>query len=141
MQFHHNDYVSEDPRVLPAQRYGVDRADELPDEMYVLIVGSGPAGMIAAAQLSMFPYVNTRLIERRPHRLKLGQADGIQSRSVETFQAFGFATEITDEAYEITVMSFWNKNPQSPDNIVRGARPLEDDVGISEFADEMVNKA
>src|SRR5690625_7507099 len=110
MQFHHNGYVSEDPRVLPVQGSGVDRADELPDEMDVLIVGSGPAGMIAAAQLSMFPNVNTRLIERRPHRLTLGQADGIQSRSVETFQAFGFATEITDEAYEITEMSFWNKD-------------------------------
>ena len=73
MQFHHNGYVSEDPRVLPAQGYGVDRAEELPDEMDVLIVGSGPAGMIAAAQLSMFPNVNTRLIERRPHR-QIGRA-------------------------------------------------------------------
>ena len=141
MQFHHNGYVSEDPRVLPAQGYGVDRAEELPDEMDVLIVGSGPAGMIAAAQLSMFPNVNTRLIERRPHRLKLGQADGIQSRSVETFQAFGFATEITDEAYEITEMSFWNKDPQNPDNIVRGARPLDDEFGISEFPHLIVNQA
>lgn len=40
--------------------------------MDVLIVGSGPAGMIAAAQLAMFPNVNTRIIERRPHRLILG---------------------------------------------------------------------
>lgn len=141
MQFHHNGYVSEDPRVLPAQGYGVDRDTELPDEMDVLIVGSGPAGMIAAAQLSMFPNVNTRLIERRPHRLKLGQADGIQSRSVETFQAFGFATEITDEAYEITEMSFWNKDPENPENIVRGARPLDDEFGISEFPHLIVNQA
>lgn len=44
MQFHHNGYVSEDPRVLPAQGYGVDRDTELPDEMDVLIVGSGPHG-------------------------------------------------------------------------------------------------
>ena len=141
MQFHHNGYVSEDPRVLPAQGYGVDRAEELPEEMDVLIVGSGPAGMIAAAQLSMFPNVNTRLIERRPHRLTLGQADGIQSRSVETFQAFGFATEITDEAYEITEMSFWNKDPQQPENIIRGARPLDDEFGISEFPHLIVNQA
>ena len=141
MQFHHNGYVSEDPRVLPAAGYGVDRAEELPDEMDVLIVGSGPAGMIAAAQLSMFPNVNTRIIERRPHRLKLGQADGIQSRSVETFQAFGFATEITDEAYEIIEMSFWNKDPENPENIVRGARPLDDEFGISEFPHLIVNQA
>ena len=69
MQFHHNGYVSQDPRVLEPASYGVDRASELPDTMDVLIVGSGPAGMITAAQLAMFPSVNTRIIERRPHRL------------------------------------------------------------------------
>ena len=104
MQFHHNGYVSQDPRVLPAAGYGINRAEELPETMDVLIVGSGPAGMIAAAQLSRFPNINTRIIERRPHRLELGQADGIQARSVETFQAFGFAAEITEEAYTITEM-------------------------------------
>ncbi|MGC8030423.1 FAD-dependent monooxygenase, partial [Salmonella enterica] len=82
-------YVSTDPRVLPAEGIGLDRPDELPDEMDVLIVGTGPAGMIAAAQLSRFPDVHTRIIERRPQRLEVGQADGIQARSVETFQAFG----------------------------------------------------
>lgn len=141
MQFHHNGYVSEDPRVHEPAGYGIDRASELPDEMDVLIVGSGPAGMIAAAQLAMFPDVNTRIIERRPHRLELGQADGIQSRSVETFQAFGFAKEITEEAYEITEMSFWNPDPQDRSKIVRGARPIDDEHGISEFPHLIVNQA
>ena len=141
MQFHHNGYVSEDPRVHEPLGYGVDRPTELPDEMDVLIVGSGPAGMIAAAQLSMFPHVNTRIIERRPHRLELGQADGIQSRSVETFQAFGFAKEITEEAYEITEMSFWNPDPQDRSKIIRGARPIDDEHGISEFPHLIVNQA
>ena len=141
MQFHHNGYVSEDPRVHEATGYGVDRAVELPDEMDVLIVGSGPAGMIAAAQLAMFPSVNTRIIERRPQRLELGQADGIQSRSVETFQAFGFAKEITEEAYEITEMSFWNPDPEDRSKIVRGARPIDDEHGISEFPHLIVNQA
>ena len=67
----------------------------------VAVVGSGPAGMIAAAQLAMFPDVHTRIIERRPHRLEIGQADGIQARSVETFQAFGFADEIINEAFDL----------------------------------------
>lgn len=141
MQFHHNGYVSEDPRVHEPAGYGIDRVAELPDEMDVLIVGSGPAGMIAAAQLAMFPDVNTRIIERRPHRLELGQADGIQSRSVETFQAFGFAKEITEEAYEITEMSFWNPDPQDRSKIIRGARPIDDEQGISEFPHLIVNQA
>ena len=89
MQFHHHGYVSSDPRISPARAGGVDRPTELPDEVDVLIVGSGPAGMLLAAQLSQFPGVTTRIIERREGRLVLGQADGIQPRSVETFQALG----------------------------------------------------
>lgn len=141
MLFHHNGYVSHDPREWEPAGYGVDRASELPDEMDVLIVGSGPAGVIAAAQLSMFPHVNARIIERRPHRLELGQADGIQSRSVETFQAFGFAKEIAEEAYVITEMSFWNQDPDNPQHIVRGGRPVDDEHGISEFPHLIVNQA
>lgn len=141
MHFHHNGYVSRDPRIEDAAGYGVDRAPELPDTMDVLIVGSGPAGMIAAAQLSQFPHVNTRLIERRAHRLELGQADGIQARSVETFQAFRFAEEITREAYHITEMSFWKPDPAQPENIVRTARPADDPHNISEFPHLIVNQA
>ena len=98
MQFHHHGYVSGEPRVLPAEGLGIDRPADLPDEMDVLIVGSGPAGMLLAAQMSQFPTVGTRIIERRSGRLELGQADGIQPRSVETFQAFGFAERIIAEA-------------------------------------------
>jgi phenol 2-monooxygenase (NADPH) len=102
VQFHHHGYVSGDPRVLPPAGTGVDRPAELPDEVDVLVVGSGPAGMVTAAQLAQFPGVTTRLVERRPGRLAIGQADGIQARSVETFQAFGFAERIIAEAYRIT---------------------------------------
>lgn len=141
MQFHHNGYVSKDPKKLPAAGIGLNRPAELPEEMDVLVVGSGPAGVIAAAQLSMFPDVHTRLIERRDHRLDLGQADGIQSRSVETFQAFQFANEIIEEAYHLTEMSFWNPDPENPENIIRTARPLDDEFGISEFPHLIVNQA
>ena len=68
MQFHHHGYVSGDPRVQPAAGTGVDRPAELPEAVDVLIVGSGPAGMIAAAQLAQFPGITTRLVERRPGR-------------------------------------------------------------------------
>ena len=74
--------------------------------MDVLIVGCGPAGSIAAAQLSQFPNINTRMIEQRGHRLELANADGVHSRTMETFQAFGFAHEIYEEAHEITDMAF-----------------------------------
>ena len=141
MQFHHHGYVSGDPRVQPAAGVGIDRPEELPDEVDVLIVGSGPAGMLAAAQLAQFPNVTTRLVERRDGRLVLGQADGIQARSVETFQAFGFAEQITAEAFWLTEMAFWRPDPENPRNIVRGGRAVDDEMGISEFPHLIVNQA
>ncbi|UKA66460.1 FAD-binding monooxygenase [Arthrobacter sp. FW306-05-C] len=141
MQFHHHGYVSGDPRVQPAAGVGLNRPEELPEEVDVLIVGTGPAGMLAAAQLSMFPNVTTRIVERRPGRLAIGQADGIQARSVETFQAFGFAERITAEAYRITEMAFWKPDPANHANIVRSARAVDDEMGISEFPHLIVNQA
>ncbi|GAA2921761.1 phenol 2-monooxygenase [Microbacterium keratanolyticum] len=141
MQFHHHGYVSADPRVQDAAGLGIERSPELPDEMDVLIVGSGPAGMLLAAQMSQFPHVSTRIIERREGRLVLGQADGIQPRSVETFQAFGFAERIVAEAYNIGWMNFWGPNPEKPAEIIRTARTEDYGLKISEFPHLIVNQA
>jgi phenol 2-monooxygenase (NADPH) len=141
MLFHHHGYVSTDPRVQPAAGVGIDRSPELPETMDVLVVGSGPAGMTATAQLASFPDVMTCLIDRRPQRLEIGQADGIQARSVETFQAFGFADEIVAEAYHLTEMNFWKPDPANPQNIIRTARELDDPAGVSEFPHLIVNQA
>ncbi len=97
--------------------------------------------MLTAAQLSQFPGITTRIVERRDGRLAIGQADGIQARSVETFQAFGFAERIIAEAYRITEMAFWKPDPRNPANIVRAARTLDDAHGISEFPHLIVNQA
>ncbi|MDN6132521.1 MAG: FAD-binding monooxygenase [Brevibacterium sp.] len=141
MHFHQHGYVSADPRIEAAAGYGIDRSEDLPDEVDVLIVGSGPAGMVAAAQLSQYPGVNTRMIEKRDSRLVIGQADGIQARSVETFQAFGFAEEIMREGYHIIDMAFWNPDPENPEHIIRTGRPKDDESGISEFPHLIVNQA
>ena len=141
MLFHHHGYVSTDPRVQPAAGVGIDRSPELPETMDVLVVGAGPAGMTATAQLASFPEVMTCLVDRRPYRLEIGQADGIQARSVETFQAFGFAAEITAEAYHLTEMNFWKPDPANREHIVRTARAVDDPTGVSEFPHLIVNQA
>ena len=141
MQFHHHGYVSADPRVQDAAGVGVDRPTDLPDEIDVLIVGSGPAGMLLAAQMSQYPDIATRIIEKREGRLPLGQADGIQPRSVETFQAFGFAERIIAEAYNIGWMNFWGPNPENPREIVRITRTADYAYDICEFPHLIVNQA
>lgn len=141
MEFHHQGYESTDPRIRPAAGRGIDRPAEIPAEIDVLIVGTGPAGVLLAAQLSRFPDLDVRIIERRPSRLEIGQADGIQARSVETFQAFGFANAIIDEAYQITETRFWKPNPQNPAEIVRTSITPDDPADISEFPHLIVNQA
>ncbi|KTR75718.1 FAD-dependent monooxygenase [Microbacterium oxydans] len=141
MQFHHHGYVSADPRVQDAAGIGAARPTDLPDEIDVLIVGSGPAGMLLAAQMAQYPEISTRIIEKRDGRLPLGQADGIQPRSVETFQAFGFAERIIAEAYNIGWMNFWGPNPDKRDEIVRTSRTADYAYDICEFPHLIVNQA
>ena len=97
--------------------------------------------MLAAAQLAQFPDINTRIVDRRSGRLEVGQADGIQPRSVETFQAFGFADRIVAEGCLIVETAFWKPDPQAPARIVRTSRVLEDPNGVSEFPHITVNQA
>ncbi len=60
---------------------------------------------------------------------------------METFQAFGFAGRITEEAYRITEMCFWHPDPADPSRIVRGERPPDDPSGLTEFPHLIVNQA
>lgn len=141
MQFHHRGYVSENPRIKPAAGHGLNRPTEIPDMMDVLIVGTGPAAVTVAAQLAHFPSISVRAIEKRDGRLTQGQADGIQARSVETFQAFGFANAIVDEAYRNVEMCFWKPDEKHPENIVRVSRVPDDAHGASEFPHIYVNQS
>ncbi|MER7797507.1 FAD-dependent monooxygenase [Microbacterium sp. NPDC096154] len=141
MQIHHRGYQADDPRIKPAAGHGIDRSAEIPDEMDVLIVGTGPAAAVVTAQLSRFPSINVRAIEKRDGRLAVGQADGIQARSVETFQAFGFANEVIDEAYRNVEMCFWKPDKDDPSRIVRASRAPDDATGMSEFPHIYVNQS
>jgi len=141
MQFHERGYVSEDPRIKPAAGHGINRPAELPDVMDVLIVGTGPAAVAVIAQLSRFPSINVYAIEKREGRLVQGQADGIASRSVETFNAFGFASEIVDESYRNVEMNTWSPDPENPANIIRTGRVLDDAQGLSEWPHIYVNQS
>jgi len=97
--------------------------------------------MLLAAQMSQYPTVSTRLIERRAGRLEIGQADGIQARSVETFEAFGFAERLMAEAFHLTAMNFWGPDPADPSNIIRTQRTADDPDGVSEFPHLIINQA
>jgi phenol 2-monooxygenase len=132
MQFYLNGYTPGDPEVRHAT---------LPETVDVLIVGSGPAGCLLAAQLANFPNISTRLIERRSGPLQLGQADGVACRTVETFEAFGLAQQLVREAYWVNETVFWRPSQQDRARIERTGRVQDTEDGLSEFPHVIVNQA
>ena len=60
MQFYRDGYRPGDPDVLPVAPQAAARTTNLPDEVDVLIVGTGPAGTVLAARRTASPAARWR---------------------------------------------------------------------------------
>lgn len=139
MQYHVNGFKPGDPDVLPAAP-GDRHADApLPETVDVLIAGAGPAGLCLAAQLSRVPQIRTMLVEPKPGPMEKGQADGISVRSMEMFQAFGFAEKVMRESVWINETTFWA--PGTDASLNRVARVQDVPDGVSEMPHVLINQA
>jgi phenol 2-monooxygenase len=141
MQFHVDGFRAGDPRVRPADPAAVARPAALPDEVDVLIVGCGPAGLVLAAQLAELPTIATRIVERKSGPLELGQADGVACRTVEMFEAFGLSEQLVAEAYWVNETVFWGPDPHDRSRIARTGRVQDVEDGLSEFPHLILNQA
>jgi phenol 2-monooxygenase len=143
LQFYLNGFAPGDPHNLyQAHAQGSSTIqNDIPEEVDVLIVGSGPAGLALAAQLSLFPTITTRLVEQKAERLTLGQADGLQVRSIEMFEAYGFSERVLKEAYYINETTFWKPDERNPECIVRSGRIKDTGDDLSEFPHVILNQA
>ena len=143
MQFHLDGFRPGDPSISEfAERQNISHGLEtFPEAVDVLIVGCGPAGLTLAAQLSAFPSINTRIIEQKSGRLLLGQADGVACRTMEMFEAFGFAERLVKEAYWVNETTFWSPDESCPERIVRSNRVQDTEDGLSEFPHVILNQA
>jgi phenol 2-monooxygenase len=143
VQFHLNGFEPGDPEIAdPAARYAPSGASgAVPAEVDVLIVGCGPAGLTLAAQLSAFPDIKTCIVEQKAGPLLRGQADGIACRTMEMFEAFGFAERVMKEACWINETAFWKPDEKNPDHIVRSGWVQDVEDGLSEFPHVVLNQA
>ncbi|MCI5077777.1 FAD-binding monooxygenase [Oricola sp.] len=143
MQFHLNGFTVGDPEIAPEteDKSMLASTDTLPEEVDVLIAGCGPAGLALAAQLSKFPEIKTRIVEQKPAALTHGQADGIACRTMEMFNAFGFAGKIAKEACWISEVTFWTPDSADPSTIKRSDRVQDVEDDLSEFPHVVLNQA
>ena len=143
MQFHLDGFEPGDPELADrSERYPASGAQgPVPKDVDVLIVGSGPAGLTLATQLAAFGDIKTCIVEQKPGRLQLGQADGIACRTMEMFHAFGFSERVLKEASWITETTFWKPDDKTPQNIVRSGFVRDVEDGLSEFPHVVLNQA
>jgi phenol 2-monooxygenase len=142
MQFHLDGFRPGDPHVAEAsERNAAAHSAPRPDRVDVLIVGCGPTGLTLAAQLAAFPDIQTRIVDQKPERLLVGQADGIACRTMEMFEAFGFSERVLKEAYWVNETSFWKPDEAHRQHIVRGGRIQDTEDGLSEFPHVILNQA
>ena len=143
MQFHLNGFRPGDPEVLEPSEHAKPSPgpDTLPDEVDVLIVGCGPAGLTLAAQLAAFPDIKTRIVEQKDGPLLRGQADGVACRTMEMFEAFGFSERPLKEAYWVNETTFWKPDEKRRDHIVQNGRVQDVEDGLSEFPHVILNQA
>jgi phenol 2-monooxygenase len=111
----------------------------------VLIAGSGSAGVFAATWLAIYNIPFT-ILERRSGPLQIGQADGVQVRTVEIYESFGLSEELLREAYHILEVCFWGvdedgNGTHQGGGIRRKSRSVDTERGLSHLPHVILNQA
>ncbi len=135
MQYHLNGFRVGDPRIAEATA-----EQSQTDEVDVIIVGCGPAGLTLAAQLATIPGIRTRIFDRNTGSLEIGQADGVACRSMEMFEAYGFSEKVLKEAYWVNETTFWRPDPETR-GLMRADRIQDVEDDLSDMPHVVLNQA
>jgi phenol 2-monooxygenase len=143
MQFHLNGFKPGNYQVPDAVRkpYPNPPIEGLPAEVDVLIIGTGPAGLTMARQMSEFADIKTCIVDMAPGPLLFGRADGISCRTIEIMEAFNSSEMVVKETYKLKQNTFWEPDAANPKNIKRTHKIADARIGLSEFTHGIVNQA
>ena len=136
MQYHLNGFSIGDPSISNPEVSKLDNTEIID----VLIVGCGPAGLTLAEQLSAFPEIKVRIVDKKSGPLEIGRADGIACRSIEMFEAFGFAEKVLKEAYWVNEVAFWRPN-EAGGGLHRANRIQDVEDDLSEMPHVILSQA
>ena len=103
----------------------------------LLIVGAGPAGLMAATWAARCG-IHARVLDKRGSKISNGHADGLQCRSLEIFDSFGFADRIWKESNHMLEICLWN--PDETGRIRRTDRIPNNIPGISRFQEVVLHQ-
>ena len=107
----------------------------------LLIIGAGPAGLMAATWAARCG-IHARIIDKRGTKIfngqADGQADGLQCRSLEIFDSFGFADRVWKESNHLQERCLWN--PDETGRIRRTDRIPANIPGISRFQQAVLHQ-
>ncbi|KAG5773869.1 hypothetical protein H9Q73_011941 [Fusarium xylarioides] len=108
------------------------------EKVHVIICGGGSAGLTAAIWLARFN-IDFKILERRPGPLEIGQADGVQCRTVEIFENLGISERLLEEAYHVMEVAFWS--PDDDEGLVRKDLAYDTEEGLSHQPHVILNQA
>lgn len=108
-------------------------------EVDVVICGSGSAGLSAAVWLARYG-IRCTVLEKRPGPMEIGQADGVQCRTVEIFDSLGVADELLHDAYHVLEVAFWSSTDDES-GISRTSRTADTQPGLSYMPHVILNQA
>jgi phenol 2-monooxygenase len=104
----------------------------------VLICGSGSAGICAATWLARLG-INFKVLEKNRGPMQIGQADGVQCRTVEVFESFGLSETLLYSAYHVLEVVFWSSDATG--KLVRTRRTADTQPGLSHQPHVILNQA
>lgn len=110
------------------------------EEFDVLICGSGSAGICAAIWLARYG-VRFQMLEARDGPLRVGQADGVQCRTVEIFESLGIADALLNESYHVMEITFWSASNNTEGGIQRDYVGPDTEPGLSHQPHVILNQA